>query len=256
MKKIVLTLLSVAFLLTANAQFYNLGSANRSGRMNIYGGMAMVNSTVLIASPFTSGEYIWESNSFEEAENVSFSPGMFLGFSMSALNDKTETFKLGGMFGIDYYTHAWSVDWSGYTFDVKSKDVDIAMGVAGEVLFAEKIGISFEVAPYVDILFGQQVKSSTTVASATVSEYDWHDAKKNGFDLPNMDIGIFGRVGANYHFSETMFAGLLLQYRKPLFNIGANEPGDVAKGLDYSFEQAEIKRTGLSLMLTFGIDID
>lgn len=263
MKKILLSLVALACLGTANAQFYNVGTANHAGRVNLHIGMNNISSGMTYYSPKTADD--WGTYGLVERtpENIDYKPGFYVGFTTSTLRDRTETFKLGASLDVFYGTHSASATFNGsvtkpnavYEFENKISAIDVAIALAGELTLAEKFGIAFDLGPYVDALVGQKVRSVETVGAAS-NEVDWHDAEKSSMAMPNIDFGIMGRLGFNYHFSETMWVGAAAQYNLPVFSFGGSGfEDDRIRQMDYNFSYKSDKRKSWALMLTFGIDI-
>lgn len=258
MKKILLTLAALAVMVAANAQFYNTGSASFSGRFNVYAGGVFPSSDITfqeeIYTPATYGGYYY-SKVDVEADELTFKPGFSFAVALNSLNDKTDNFKFGWVMDLAFSTFQYEAIFkhtATYTFNTKASSFAMALGASGEVLFAEKVGIAFDVAPYFDILFGQKVRSERTGSDPI----DWHDVGKSDMSMPLIDFGLLARFGANYHFSDNMWAGLSLQYRLPFFCFGGSDFKDEqVRNLDYNFSVYNTKRKGVALLLTWGFDM-
>lgn len=266
MKKIYL--LALAFCLSASvaqAQFYNTGTANHSGQTMVYFGVENITSTPTFMHADNS---LWGYTDVTPT-SLKHSPGFAFLITGGGLREITENFKFGAMFGIGFSKNSLEAEFKAstigglndYVVDVKTNLIDIQLGIEGEVMPVEKVGIDFAAAPYFQFLFGGKTKAEQYVASTGVLIEDatanqWHDVTSGDFNMPNMDIGVLGRIGVNYHFTETFYAGIMAQMRFPLFNTGFDDISDIRKGLDYGFRYAETKRKSWAVMAGIGINID
>lgn len=253
MKKVLLTLAAICMMAAAHGQFYNVSSANNSGRLCINLGMG----TPISGLNFYSKSSYYNASEVEASES-SYKPGFALSVSMSTLRDKTEMFKLGYMVDFGFYMHQWDATFQGttkYYFEAKVSSFNMALGASGELLFAEKIGLTFDLGPYFDILTSQKNRSTRTIGLNT-QEVDWHDMEKSDMAMPNIDFGMLGRLGANYHFKENMWVGLSFQYKMALFSFGGDSfNDDQQRNLDYSYSVIFKKRSGWAAFLTWGVDL-
>lgn len=249
----------------AQAQFYNTASANHGGQTTIYLGMGNTNSTPVFR---ISDNSLW-GHADVTPSSVKHIPTFAFLVTGGGLRDVTENLKLGAMAGVGYTTSSFEAEFKAasiggaydYIIDVKSKLIDIQLGIEGEVLPVEKIGINFAVAPYVQFLYGGKTKAEQYLAATgtlieNADANNWHEVTKGDFSMPNMDFGMLGRVGVNYHFTEMFYAGIAAQMRFPLFNTGFDDVDDIDRGLDYGFRCAESKRKGWAVMLSVGLNID
>lgn len=249
----------------AQAQFYNTTTANHGGQTTIYLGVGNTTSTPAFQ---LSDNSLWGYADVTPTSLKHIPTFAFL-ITGGGLRDVTENLKLGAMAGVGYTTSSFEAEFKAatigglhdYIIDVKSKLIDIQLGIEGEVLPVEKIGIDFAVAPYVQFLYGGKTKAEQYLAATgtlieNADANQWHEVTKGDFSMPNMDFGMLGRVGVNYHFTEMFYAGISAQMRFPLFNTGFSDVSDIERGLDYGFRYAETKRKGWAVMLSAGINID
>ncbi len=267
MKKHYILTLALLFTATAaQAQFYNTASAGFNGQSSIFVGVENTLSTPVFYHS-TESPY-WNYDEVTPA-SVTHNPSFSLLVTGNGMHDVTERFKMGLSFGFGISMISFEADLKAatiggaydYLFDVKSKLFNLQIGLDGEVHPIEKVGIQFSVTPYVQTLFGGQTMGQRfAAATGTLIEdaeaNEWHDVEKNGFDLPNIDLGISGRLGVNYYFTEVFFAGIAAQMRFPIFNIGESDFSNICKGLDYGFDYAETKRKSWAVFLTLGVDIE
>ena len=261
-------ILAIAMLLSATAaqaQFYNTASANHNGQTTVYLGLGSTTSTPTFQLADNS---LW---GYREVipTSIEYSPTLAFLITGGGMGDVTENFKIGAMIGVGYTSSSFEAEFKAasiggvndYIIDAKSKLIDIQLGLEGEVLPVEKIGIDFAVAPYVQFLFGgttraEQYLAATGILIENADANQWHEVTKGDFGMPNMDFGMLGRVGVNYHFTEMFYAGVSAQMRFPLFNTGFGDVSDIERGLDYGFRCAETKRKGWAVMACVGINID
>ncbi len=262
----ILTLVLLFTATAAQAQFYNAAALGNGGQTSFFVGVENTMSTPVF--------YHWVENpywSYEELTptSVTHHPSFSLLVSGNGMHNTTEYLKLGMSIGLGVSLISFDADFKAatiggiydYQFGVKSKLFNLQLGVDGEVLPIEKIGIQFSVAPYVQFLFGGKTMGQKFVAATgtlieDAAANEWHDVEKNDFDMPNADLGIVGRLGVNYHFTEVFFAGIAAQMRFPIFNIGESEFSNIYKGLDYGFDYAETKRKSWAVLLTLGVNIE
>lgn len=246
MKKIILFSLALAAIATtAQAQFYGTSSANRAGRLSIHIGM---DNQLSGAKFYTSASYTPTEVS---PSDLKYNSGIMFGLDLASQNELTESFKLGAMLGFDFAKSSLTADFTAGKYDIKANVFDFHLGLDGEIVVAEKIGIDFTLAPYFQFQFGDKYQSK--IGSVTS---DWEEPSKDDMAMPNMDLGVLGRVGCTYHFTEMFGAGVIAQYRMPSFNPndGNDHIKDGLRGLGYGGYYMQTKRKSWSIMAVLTID--
>lgn len=266
---------AIAFASMANAQFYGNVATGRGGQMSIYGGIASITAKPQFKfNTLTTGRWSYTYYVMEKvkADKLSASMGPSFLITFSSLNDYSEQFKIGAMLGVGYAKSEWQADFSAATLGAlndfslwaKSNLIDIQLGIEGSYRVAEPVSIDFAVGPSILFSTGNQARTERYAGGVLIPDADaneWHEAtKSDDFGAPSIDIGAFGRVGGCYHFSEKMWAGLAFQYILPFFNFSTVLQDDYSNDgyriADNNFIFSDIKHSGWSLMLTFGVNFE
>lgn len=275
MKKTILTLIAViAFIPMANAQFYGVSTTGRGGQINLYGGVASTSASPLfMAATVYSDSWgqTWTDWTEVECDKITPSVGASFLITASTLRDNSERFRSGIFLGVGYTMSQWKADFSSlisgldYSLWAKASLLDIQAGYEGSVKPNETISIDFDIAPYIMFQLSPRTRTERSMGGTLVANGDnaeWHEGEK--FDdfasAPSIDLGAIARVSANYHFTETMWAGLAFQYRIPFANfadiVSSDYSHDGFRYADDYLMYSDIKHRGWSLMLSFGINFD
>lgn len=266
---------AIAMASMANAQFYGNVATGRGGQMTIYGGIASTTAEPQFKYNKTymdQWNYTYYLMDKVKADKVSASMGPSFLITFSSLNDRSEQFRIGAMFGVGYTKCEWQADFSAatlgavndYSLWAKSNLIDIQLGIEGSYRVAEPVSIDFSAGPSILFSTGNQARTERSIGGVLIPDADaneWHEAtKSDDFGAPSVDIGAFGRVGGSYHFSDKMWAGLAFQYILPFFNFSTILQDDYSNDgyriADNNLIYTDIKHSGWSLMLTFGINFE
>ncbi|MBP5189465.1 MAG: hypothetical protein J6031_00935 [Bacteroidales bacterium] len=274
MKKILTFVAAIAITSMVSAQFYGNVATGRGGQISIYGGIASTSASPQIKynTPYTDYwgiTYVWADINADKVTPI-LSPAFLL--TLQSLKDQSEKFKIGGGLGVGFTQCQWQAQLSAatsgipndYTLWSKSNLIDVQMGIEGSYLLSEQFSIDFAIGP--DILFaaGNQVRSEKSVAGTLIPDdnaNNWKKAEKcESISAPSIDVGAYARIGANYHFTETMWAGLTFQYHMPFFNFATLVQDEYSKDAfliaDDNLIYTDIKHHGWALMLTLGINFE
>ena len=271
MKKHYLAIIaSIAILSTANAQFYGNVSTGRGGQISVFGGISSTTAAPQFRFNTQNADIYWQWEEIEADKGTAFVEPTFL-ITFSNLRSNSEKFRLGAMFGFGYTKSQWQADFAATTLGIAtsrtmwamSNTFDIQLGLEGSYNVSEPISVDFAIGPAVMFISGCQARTEKYLATTLVPDADaneWHKAEKMGMGSPNVEIGAIGRLGASYHFSETMWTGLSFQYRMPFFStmtaLQDMYSNDGYYKADDNLIYGDIKHKGWSLMLTFGINFE
>ncbi|MCR5193364.1 MAG: hypothetical protein K6D59_08675 [Bacteroidales bacterium] len=276
MKKTLILLSVLCTVVFAQAQYYNSMGTMNKGRIGFYGGVSFggggLNFTHSIVTTDGYG-YQWYNEETVQPTTLSYRPSFSFMLTYAYYTEMTERLKLGGTAGFGYSGTGWQADFNGSNtpstpsnsvhLETKGSLYEMQVGISGEVSIVDNVALDFSVGPYFQILSGIKTRgelyntTGTLITDADANE--WHKAE-NASDMGmfNLDVGVYGRVGVNYYFTETLWAGIAGQLHGPFFNpstFGGFEH-DSDKRLDYGYRYSETKRRNWSIMLHFGIDLD
>lgn len=272
-KSIFVLVAAMAFIPMASAQFYGASTTGRGGQVSIHGGIASTSASPLFSKSTiysdTWGQSwaLWEE---VKADKVTPSVGASFLLALASHRDVSEQYRSGLFFGVGFTMSQWKADFSNlvsgcdYSLWAKSNLIDIQLGYDGSFKPSEAVSIDFNIAPYILFPVGSQVRSELSFNGTLVGNGDnaeWHEGEKvEDMSAPSIDLGAIARIGANYHFSETMWVGAAFQYRLPFVNfadvVSDEYTKDGFRQADNYVQYSDIKHKGWSLMLTFGIDFD
>lgn len=272
MKKTLFFALALALALPmVEAQYYSSLTSTRSGRISLFGGFhsdLTGETTFWGSTPVSDGYYIWHEYNEIEPTTLSHDMGGCYGIDITILNDYNENYMLGataGIFGTKGKMHASflpSTTGKSYAtdIDVEINRIDVHIGIAGLVyVVPEKVSIDFSLSPGFLFSFGDQARYNNTPAiDGDVNNNTWGKTSEvSTMSTPNIDVMALARIGASYHFTESMWAGITFQYRLPIAALGFKDDIDsITRAINDDIHYVERKHKGYAIMLTWGIDLD
>lgn len=263
MKKIVFLSL-LLLVITAQAQFYTSLSSPGGGGGKIWINFGGVST---FGTPIVGYHYGYEEKNVE-AESAEFEtkPSYMLVLEMHGKS--SSAIDHGISFTFQYSKYEWMGYFPGttignanynYRFGRKTTSMFVGMGYELEYSPQDRIVLTGGLGIGADLQFSRQhrgeayrVTNGQLYNDPNINE--WHDVNT---DMPfDIDFSVYGRLGAQYYITETLFAGVTVMYKKSLASTSKfDEFSHIDESVGYNYYITDGHFSRLSYFLTLGFDL-